>query len=105
MCLISGNPGSSQKQLAEWAGITGPGLVGVLDELEKRGLVTRESSPVDRRRNVLVLTRKGARAMEAMFSAVSEIEAPIREALGPEGMERFIEFVDRAVAALQDAES
>lgn len=101
MCLIAANPGSSQKELAEWAGITSPGLVGVVDELENRGLVTRVRSQTDRRRNSLVLTEKGQRTMETMLAAVSQIEAPIRDALGPDDMRQLIDLVDRAVAAMQ----
>jgi DNA-binding MarR family transcriptional regulator len=101
MCLIAANPGSSQKELAEWAGITSPGLVGVVDELENRGLVTRVRSQTDRRRNSLVLTEQGQRTMETMLAAVSQIEAPIRDALGPDDMRQLIALVDRAVAAMQ----
>lgn len=101
MSLIAANPGNSQKQLADWAGITGPALVGVVDELENRGLVTRERSQQDRRRNSLVLTEKGQRTTEAMMAAVSTIEAPIRDELGAEDMRRLIALVDRAVGALK----
>ena len=101
MSLIAANPGNSQKQLADWAGITGPALVGVVDELENRGLVTRERSQQDRRRNSLVLTDKGQRTTEAMMAAVSTIEAPIRDSLGAEDMRHLITLVDRAVGALQ----
>jgi DNA-binding MarR family transcriptional regulator len=101
MSLISANPGSSQKELADWAGIAGPALVGVVDELEKRELVKRERAPEDRRRNMLMLTTKGERTMDVMFKAVSEIEAPIREELGPEDMRQLIDLIDRAVSALK----
>ncbi|MCL6251999.1 MarR family winged helix-turn-helix transcriptional regulator [Altererythrobacter sp. KTW20L] len=101
MSLIAANPGNSQKQLADWAGITGPALVGVVDELENRGLVTRERSQQDRRRNSLILTDKGQRTTEAMMAAVATIEAPIRDSLGSEDMRQLIMLVDRAVGALQ----
>lgn len=101
MSLILSNPGNSQKQLADWSGITSPGLVAVVDELEDRGLVTRDRLPADRRRNSLVLTDKGKRTTEAMMSAVSVIEAPIRDELGPQDMQQLIALVDRALAALQ----
>jgi DNA-binding MarR family transcriptional regulator len=101
MCLIGANPGSSQKQLAEWAGITSPGLVGVVDELEGRGLVARVRSLTDRRRNSLVLSEKGQRTMETMLTAVSQIEAPIRDVLGQADMHRLIDMIDRAVHAMQ----
>jgi len=105
MSLIWANPGNSQKQLADWAGITSPGLVGLVDELENRGLVTRQRSVSDRRRNSLVLTDKGKRTTEVMMTTVSTIEAPIRDALGPDDMQQLISLVDRAVVALQQSEA
>lgn len=105
MSLISGNPGSSQKQLADWAGITGPGLVGIVDDLERRGLVTRIRSKEDRRRNMLVLTEAGCQQMTTMFATVTEIEAPLRDALGPEDMARFVALLDKAIAALKPEQS
>lgn len=105
MSLISGNPGSSQKQLADWAGITGPGLVGIVDDLESRGLVTRIRSKEDRRRNMLVLTEAGHQQMTTMFATVTEIEAPLRDALGPEDMARFVALLDKAIAALKPEQS
>ena len=101
MSLISGNPGSSQKQLADWAGITGPGLVGIVDDLEGRGLVTRIRSQEDRRRNELVLTDDGKTTMASLFTVVTEIEAPIRDALGDKDMATLVRLLDKAIAALK----
>lgn len=103
MSLISGNPGSSQKQLADWAGITGPGLVGIVDDLENRGLVTRVRSQEDRRRNMLVLTEEGRSTMATLFAVVTEIEAPMRDALGQEDMDTLVRLLDKAVQALKPA--
>lgn len=100
MALMAANPGSSQASLADWAGITGPSLVGIIDELERRGLVKRERSEKDRRRNMMVVTDKGERTMAALFSAVAEIEAPIRGQFSAEEMRQFIGFLDRALVAL-----
>jgi DNA-binding MarR family transcriptional regulator len=101
MSLIAANAGSSQTQLAEWAGITGPGLVGIVDDLEERGLVTRIRSQEDRRRNMLVLTPKGERTMATMFAAVTNIEGPMREALGPEDMDKLVSLIDKSLDALR----
>jgi DNA-binding MarR family transcriptional regulator len=104
MSLISGNPGSSQKQLADWAGITGPGLVGIVDDLEARGLVTRIRSQEDRRRNELVLTEEGKKTMTGLFAVVTEIEAPMRDALGDDDMAALVRLLDKAIAALKLAQ-
>ncbi len=100
MSLMAQNPGSSQVELAQYAGITGPSLVGIVDELERRGLVQRVRSTEDRRRNMLVVTEKGERTMAALFAEVRHIEDPIQQELTPEELDLFISFIDRANAAL-----
>lgn len=100
MALIAANPGCSQVQLAALAGITGPSLVGIIAELEGRGLLSRERDSADRRRNMVVLTQAGREKMETLFAAVTVIEQPVREALGAADMARLISLLDRAVAAL-----
>ncbi len=105
MALMAQNPGSSQVELAQYAGITGPSLVGIVDELERRGLVQRVRSTEDRRRNMLIVTEKGERTMTALFAEVSHIEDPIQQELTPEELDLFISFIDRANAALGKGES
>jgi MarR family transcriptional regulator, organic hydroperoxide resistance regulator len=54
-------PGSSPRQVAEILHV-GPGrLTGALRRLEKDGLVTRRTDPLDRRRVTLWLTARGLR--------------------------------------------
>jgi len=105
MSLIAQNPGSSQVELAQYAGITGPSLVGIVDELERRGLVQRVRSTTDRRRNMLVVTEKGERTVAALFAEVRHIEDPIQQELSPEELDKFIEYIERANAALARAET
>jgi DNA-binding MarR family transcriptional regulator len=100
MSLIAANPGCSQVQLAALAGITGPSLVGIIAELEERGLLSRERDSADRRRNMVVLTDDGREKMATLFATVTVIEQPVRDALGPDGMAQLIGLLDRALAAL-----
>ena len=100
MALVAANPGSSQAELAAMAGITGPSLVGILDDLEQRGLVARTRDAADRRRNMLTLTPAGTETMTALFAAVSPIEAPLLEALGEADLLQLAALLDRAIAAL-----
>lgn len=48
-------------ELAEHAGLTTGAVTGVIDRLEKAGLVRRERDPADRRKVVVVLDEEGAR--------------------------------------------
>lgn len=102
MALIAANPSSSQSELAEQAGWATPSLVGLIDELEKRDLVRRVRSKVDRRRNDMVLTPKGETTLNELFDTVTKIEDPIREALGPKDFAQLGELLDRAIAGLKD---
>ena len=100
LSLIAANPGSTQTALAEAAGLNKSALVGIVDELEKRGLAARDRSPSDRRRNHLTVTAKGKAELKTMFSRVDPGEAQIREALGPRDHALLLELLDRAYAAL-----
>ncbi|MEO5706430.1 MAG: MarR family winged helix-turn-helix transcriptional regulator [Alteraurantiacibacter sp.] len=100
LALIAANPGCAQVQLAARAGITGPSLVGIVAELEQRGLLTRQRDSADRRRNLVVLTAEGQALMEALFSQVTQIEASVRAALAPDEMVQLTALLDRAIAAL-----
>jgi DNA-binding MarR family transcriptional regulator len=101
LSLIAANPGSSQTALARAAGLNKSALVGIVDELETRGLAARDRSASDRRRNRLSVTPAGEAAMRAMLERVSKGEDIVREALGGPGHARLLELLDRANAALE----
>lgn len=49
----------SQGQLGDRLGLTSGGAVGLVDRLERAGIVRRDADPEDRRRHQLVLTPAG----------------------------------------------
>jgi DNA-binding MarR family transcriptional regulator len=100
LSLIAANPGSSQTALARAAGLNKSALVGIVDELEARGLAARDRSASDRRRNHLSVTQEGERIMKAMLARVAEGEDQVRDALGPSDHLRLLQLLDRANAAL-----
>lgn len=104
LSLIAANPHSSQAALAKRAGINKSALVGIVDQLEAKGLAARDRSEVDRRRNTLTVTKDGLEAMERLHAAVAEIEAPIAEALGAAELTALIALLEKANAALTSAE-
>jgi len=101
LSLVAANPGSSQTALAHRAGINKSALVGIVDELERRGLAARDRSSDDRRRNSLSVTDEGRKAMDTLFAQVTQEEASLREALGEKDMEQLLSLLDRAIAALE----
>jgi DNA-binding MarR family transcriptional regulator len=52
--------------------VSGGNVTGLTDELERDGVVVRESSPEDRRAWIVRLTPQGRRAFEAMARAHEE---------------------------------
>jgi DNA-binding MarR family transcriptional regulator len=63
LSLVAANPGSSQTALADRAGLNKSALVGIMDQLEQHGLITRDRSAIDRRRYGVTVTPEGERAM------------------------------------------
>lgn len=102
LSLVAANPGSSQTALAHRAGINKSALVGIVDELERRGMAARDRSSTDRRRNSLSVTDEGRAAMQALFDQVTQEEAAIRASLGDKDLAHLLELLDRAIAALED---
>ena len=67
------------RDLSRYLMVTGGNVTGLTDDLERDGLVVRESSPSDRRSWIVRLTPQGRSSFEAM---ASEHEQWILELLG-----------------------
>jgi DNA-binding MarR family transcriptional regulator len=102
LALIAANPGSSQSALAKRAGLNKSALVGIVDQLEARGLAARDRSTSDRRRNQITVTPAGEAAMQALFVAVAAEESLVRDALGSADLEVLLGLLDKAIAALEE---
>lgn len=83
--LAEGEP-PSQLEAAQRLSIDRTTMVALLDELESKGLVERSADPRDRRRNIVVLTKKGRECLVGASRATDEAEraflAPLGEADG-----------------------
>jgi DNA-binding MarR family transcriptional regulator len=74
MEFISKNTCISQKNIAENIGTAPAVLVGILDDLSKRGLLKRKRSPHDRREYYVQLTPKGMSMLEEIRRMAFEVE-------------------------------
>ena len=81
LLLLEGREPQSQQQAAAGLGVDRTTMVGLLDGLEDKGLLTRQPDPVDRRRNVLVLTTAGRRAMKDAKAASDRAERELLASL------------------------
>ncbi|MBO9517675.1 MAG: winged helix-turn-helix transcriptional regulator [Porphyrobacter sp.] len=101
LALIAANPGSSQSALAKRSGLNKSALVGIVDQLETRGLVERGRVANDRRRYQVSVTAEGERTMQTLFAAVNAEEDSIRGALGVRDMATLLGLLDRAIESLE----
>jgi DNA-binding MarR family transcriptional regulator len=74
LSLVRHNPGITSRQLCASLGILPPNLVGLVNALEKRGLVSRRPHPRDGRAQGLHLTEAGGTLIEAAESTATELE-------------------------------
>lgn len=74
----------SQQRLAAIMGVSAPGVLAFVDELESAGLVTRRRNVSDRRAYDLTLTDHGAAVLEAARGVALDLQSSIARALGAE---------------------
>lgn len=68
---------------------------GILQLMEKNGLIYRESVSYDARLKKLVLTPKAIASHEATMKAIYEMEANIKNGLTEEEIEQFFIIIDK----------
>jgi DNA-binding MarR family transcriptional regulator len=81
LSLISHNPGITSRQLCSTLSIQPPNLVGIINQLQKRELITRRPHPNDGRAMGLHLTTEGRKLAKQAEGTASEIEEGATEHL------------------------
>lgn len=79
--LDNANGPLTQKELAASVGIDGSTLVRLLDALEARQLVQRQSDPADRRTRRLAITPAGKRLVAQIRQALTQPESQMLQGL------------------------
>jgi DNA-binding MarR family transcriptional regulator len=88
--VIERNPGLTQSQVAGALGIKRTNFVGMLDELETRGLAERRQTTRDRRSYALYLTDEGLALMRRLKPVLKGHESRLIARLGEDGRDRLI---------------
>lgn len=83
LSMVHHNPGMTSRQLCSSLNILPPNLVGMINHLEKRGLVERLPHPSDGRALGLHLTEKGQALAVAAEQTASDIELKATPRLSP----------------------
>jgi DNA-binding MarR family transcriptional regulator len=90
---LSGGEVRTQAALAEAIGADKSRLIGVLDDLQRRGLIRREPDPADRRAHLLSITPEGARLRRSVQAAIRIREERTLAALPDGDREVFLRSV------------
>lgn len=93
-CILD-SQGLSQLDLSRRLGIYAPKMVGLLDGLEKKGLVVRKISPSDRRRHELHLTPEGHALLRRAIAIGAALEEELFGGVPAEDKARFATLVQR----------
>ena len=75
LACFAGRPARTVRELVAATGQRPSTLTGVLDRLERRGLVERRPNPADRRSIAIHLTAEGHTVADAVAAAFGAVEA------------------------------
>ena len=106
LAQVGSAEGLSQQDLAERLLVTKGNVCGLIDRLERAGLVVRQADRADRRVNRLALTPAGRRLYAETIPAQEALIADIFAALPPAEQHvllGLLRTVDHALSALPEA--
>ena len=98
-------PGLDQITLAKRVAFDAATSGSVIGRLEAKGWVRRDADPQDRRRKLLFLTPAGARALEAMNTAVATAQSQMLAPLSAADQKVFLRLLARLVAGHEASEA
>jgi DNA-binding MarR family transcriptional regulator len=95
--LLSDHGPASQQGLADSLSLDPSNVVGLLNELEERELVTRRRDAVDRRRHIVEVSRRGEQELCLAYDRLRLVEEDVFSALTAEERATLYDLLVRAV--------
>ncbi len=94
--LLSEHGPASQHGLADALSLDPSNVVGLLNELEERELITRRRDPADRRRHIVELSPLGEDELTLAYARLSHVEDDLLSALTAEEKAALYDLLVRA---------
>jgi DNA-binding MarR family transcriptional regulator len=101
--LLSEQGPVSQQGLADALSLDPSNVVGLLNELEERGLITRRRDPADRRRHIVELSAAGEKELACTQARLGLVEDELLGALTADERDTLYHLLLRAVGAKSSA--
>lgn len=95
LCVICKFPGLGQAALADIVAYDRATIVGVIDRLEAKGLISRTISTADRRARVLMPTSRGRETLEEVMPFVVALQDDILGRLAEDEKQNFVTLLNR----------
>ena len=95
--LLSERGALSQQTLGKLLSLDPSNVVGLLNDLEDRGLTARRRDPADRRRHIVELSPAGQAELEAADRRITKVDDEVLHALTPEERAELYRLLARAV--------
>ncbi len=95
--LVDAAEGHSQQAIGEAIEVPPSRMVGLVDELEQRGLVERRPHPTDRRVRTLYLTAKGRKTLERGREIAKKHEQDLTKGMPAADRKRLTEYLQKIV--------
>jgi DNA-binding MarR family transcriptional regulator len=99
LSALAREPARSQLELARAIRYDKTRLIGLLDDLEAAGLISRRPDPDDRRARLVSLTSEGARRHGAVRAAIRAMEDELLGDLDPQAQQLLRSGLTRLAAA------
>lgn len=99
LMLLDDHGPAVQQGLATALSLDPSNVVGLLNELEQRGLVARRRDPVDRRRHIVEIAAEGRKELHDVQRRLARVEDNLLRALSPEERTTLHHLLLRASAA------
>ncbi|MBV1789681.1 MarR family transcriptional regulator [Marinobacterium sp. D7] len=96
--IVDRNPGLTQTLVANAMGNDRSAMVAIIDRLEKRGLIERRPSPVDRRSKALYMTAQGKTFQAQVRERALEHNRDFFAVLSPQEHRQFVDMLKRLAA-------